>query len=133
MTEETEVEASGAMLGTVQPKLQPFNGEEAELWFITADCQFETEVPKITSSITKYRYAIMAIPPKIQHQVKDIMAETPDEPYKALRERLCAVYQLLQAEITSQVLNTPTLGDSTALALAASMLHICQPTSRRAS
>ena len=85
----------------VQPKLRPFDQEEPELWFLNAEFQFETATPKITTSQTKFRHAVTAIPPKVQRQVKTILLQPPADPYKALKYRLCTVFKPSQAEIAS--------------------------------
>ena len=112
-----------ALAAAVQPKLRPFNAEEAELWFANAEFQFETSNPKITMPMTKFQYVCMALTPEVQRQVKDIIIRPPEDPYRAVKDRLCDVYRPSQAEIGARVLDAPTLGDSTASALAASMLQ----------
>ena len=114
-------------VAAVLPKLRPFNAEEPELWFASADFQFNTVAPKITVSETKFQYACAALSPEVQRQVKDIILHPPAKPYEALRDRLCDVYRPSQIEVAARVLDAPMLGDSTATALAADMLQHLLP------
>ena len=59
--------------------------------------------------------------------MKDIFLDPPENPYEALRARLCDVYGPFQVEIAAPVLDAPMLGDSTATALAADMLQHLLP------
>ena len=108
---------------TVTPKLRAFNPEEPELWFANAEFQFDTACPQIRKSMTKFKFACMALSPEVQREVKDIFLNPPEDPYQALKERLCDVYRPSQVEIAARVLDAPLLGDSTASALASSMLQ----------
>ena len=111
------------MAAAVTPKLRAFNPEEPELWFANAEFQFDTARPQIRKSITKFKFACIALSPEVQREVKDIFIDPPDDPYQALKERLCDVYRPSQVEIAARVLDAPLLGDSTASALASSMLQ----------
>ena len=104
-------------------KLRAFNLEEPELWFTNAEFQFDTARPEIGTSLTKFKYACMALLLEVQRDVKDIFLNPPEDPYQALKEGLCNVYRSSQVEIAARVLDAPMLGDSTASALASSMLQ----------
>ena len=122
-TEPETISASAVLVAAVTPKLRVFNPEEPELWFANAEMQFETASPEITTSKTKFKYVCMALSPEIQRDVKDIFLNPPEDPYEALKTRLCAIYRPSPVEIASRVLDAPMLGDSTASALASSMLQ----------
>ena len=111
------------MAAAVTPKLRAFNPEEPELWFANTEFQFDTARPQIRKSITKFKFACMALSPEVQREVKDIFLDPPEDPYQALKERLCDVYRPSQVEIAARVLDAPSLGDSTASALASLMLQ----------
>ena len=108
---------------TIMPKLRTFNEEEAELWFFNADFQFANCIPKITNSMTKFQHACMSLSPEIQRHVKDLFQMPPEDPYAALKERLCKVFAPSPADIAARVLDAPQLGDSSAIGLVASMLQ----------
>ena len=112
------------MAAAVTPKLRAFNPEEPELWFANAEFQFDTARLQIRKSLTKFKCInCMALSPEVQREVKDIFLEPPEDPYQALKERLCDVYRPSQVEIAARVLDAPLLGDSTTSALASSMLQ----------
>ena len=111
------------MAAAVTPKLRAFNPEEPELWFANAEFQFDTARLQIRKSLTKFKFACMALSPEVQGEVKDIFLHPPEDPYQALKERLCDVYRPSQFEIAARVLDAPLLDDSTTSALAASMLQ----------
>ena len=106
MTEEDAMRVAAVL-----PKLRLFNPEEAELWFASVEFQFNTVIPRITSSIRKFQYTCAALSPEVQRQVKDIFLEPPDNPYEALKEHLCEVYRPSQIEVAAWVLDAPMLGD----------------------
>ena len=54
------------MAAAVTPKLRAFNPEEPELWFANAEFQFDTARPQIRKSITKFKFACMALSPEVQ-------------------------------------------------------------------
>ena len=89
------------LAAAVMPKLRAFNLEEPELWFTNAEFQFDTASPKIRTSLTKFKFACMALSPEVQRDVKDIFLDPPEDPYQALKEHLCDVYCPSQVEITS--------------------------------
>ena len=122
-TEAETIPANAVLVAAATPKLQEFNPEEPELWFANAEMQFETANPAITTSKTKFKYVCLALSPEIQRDVKDIFLNPPDDPYGALKKCLCAIYRLSPVEVASRVLDAPMLGDSTASALASSMLQ----------
>ena len=111
------------MAAAVTPKLRAFNPEKLELWFANAEFQFDTARPQIRKSLTKFKFACMALLPEVQPKVKDIFLDPPEDPYQALKERLCDVYRPSQVEIAARVLDAPLMSDSTASALASSMLQ----------
>ena len=111
------------MAAAVTPKLQAFNPEEPELWFANPEFQFDTARPQIRKSLTKFKFACMALSPEVQREVKDIFLNPPEGPYQALKEHLCDVYCPSKVEIAARVLDAPLLGDSTASALVSSMLQ----------
>ena len=117
------LEDAPLMAAAVMPKLRAFNPGEPELWFTNAELQFDTARPQIRKSMTKFKFACMALSPEVQREVKDIFLNPPEDTYRALKERLCDVYRPSQVEIAARVLDAPLLGDSTASALASSMLQ----------
>ena len=74
-------ESQDPQVATVLPKLRPFNPEEPELWFASAECQFNTVAPKITASETKFQYVCATLSIEVQRQVKDIFIQPPENPY----------------------------------------------------
>ena len=111
------------LAAAVTPKLRAFNPEEPELWFANADFQFDTAHPPIKKSMTKFKYACMALSPEVQRQVKGLFLQPPENPYEALKARLCKVYHPSKAEIATRILDAPALGDSTASDMVARMLQ----------
>ncbi|GBL63284.1 hypothetical protein AVEN_105780-1 [Araneus ventricosus] len=80
-----------ANIARVGVKAPPFWRANPALWFRQMESQFT--LAGVTSEITKFHHIVAALQPEELEVVGDIMLNPPaDEPYDALRKRLCSQY-----------------------------------------
>jgi hypothetical protein len=90
-------------------KLPPFWREDIELWF--AQMEFAFDAARITSTKTKFQYAMAELDHSALQAVRDLVVNPGQTPYETLRERLVAEYSASATEKVRQLLQTARLGD----------------------
>ena len=95
-----------SQVAAVQIKLPPFLPREPNLWFAQINSQFAT--CRITTSGTKFDYAVSSLFPEFATEVQDLLLHPPEEtPYEVLKAELtkwtsaseqCHIQELLSAE-----------------------------------
>lgn len=97
-------------LARVAVKPPPFCRNDPSLWFIQLDAQFR--LGNITVDDTQFYTAISALESDVLQSVRDIVLNPPSsDKYKALKEKLIAVYTESETVKIKQLLQDLQLGD----------------------
>ena len=106
MTENTDHLSVSAL----KPKIPEFWPHAANVWITQVNAQFR--LCRITSSQTKFDYAVMRLGDAAAARVQDLLANPPaTDPYEALVERLTAGFSKSSIERLSDFNALPPLGD----------------------
>ncbi|MPC41155.1 hypothetical protein E2C01_034740 [Portunus trituberculatus] len=89
----------------------PFCSQDLSLWFYLLECSFKES--KITSSLTKFNYAVSQLPSDVLPQVSAIIstAATADKPYEELKTALLKSLQSSIATHLHELLSKEELDD----------------------
>ncbi|GBN90657.1 hypothetical protein AVEN_94911-1 [Araneus ventricosus] len=99
-----------ANIARVAVKAPPFWRANPALWFRQMESQFT--LAGVTSEITKFHHIVAALQPEELEVVGDIMLNPPaDEPYDALRKRLCSQYADSEEQRLRDLISGMQLGD----------------------
>ncbi|GBL81563.1 hypothetical protein AVEN_14411-1 [Araneus ventricosus] len=99
-----------ANIARVAVKAPPFWRANPALWFRQMESQFT--LAGVTSEITKFHHIVAALQPEELEVVGDIMLNPPaDEPYDALRKRLCSQYADSEEQRLRDLISGMQIGD----------------------
>ncbi|GBO46648.1 hypothetical protein AVEN_70819-1 [Araneus ventricosus] len=99
-----------ANIALVAVKAPPFWRANPALWFRQMESQFT--LAGVTSEITKFHHIVAALQPEELEVVGDIMLNPPaDEPYDALRKRLCSQNADSEEQRLRDLISSMQLGD----------------------
>ena len=97
-------------VNSVALKLPTFWPEQAQVWFLQAEAQFNLR--NITVDSTKFYHVIAALDQSTAGRVVDLLSNPPAEDrYKTLKDRLTATFGLGRRERASRLLHMRGLGD----------------------
>lgn len=110
MATNTDGTSAASQLARVAVKPPPFCRNDPSLWFIQLDAQFK--LGNITADDTQFYTAISALESEVLQSVRDIVLNPPTtEKYKALKDKLIAVYAESETVKIKQLLQDLQLGD----------------------
>ena len=117
----------------VAPKIPEFSGSNPARWLARLDSEFAMCTPQVTEGRKKFAYATNKMAEATLDAVEDLLLEHPrrEDIYTRFRERILATYGPSDTQLASTFLDFPSLGDGSAMAMAASMLRLL-PSDQRA-
>jgi hypothetical protein len=109
LAEAITAAAAALPVSAAQAKLPSFWRNQAELWFVRAEAEFETA--RVTVQNTQYSLVVKALPEEIAVDVKHLLTVRPaDRPYDTLKEAVIKVCQATEADRVRRF-NALSLGD----------------------
>ncbi|KFD45740.1 hypothetical protein M514_13380 [Trichuris suis] len=101
-----ESDSTKATIGTAAAlsiKLPQFWAHSPKLWFAQAEAQFALR--QVSSSLTKFYYAVAALPDHIASDVNDLLNPEPLNPYEALKAKLLRRFDETQDQRLQKLLH----------------------------
>lgn len=100
-------------IARISVKAPPFWRARPEIWFCQMESQFA--LANIKTALTKFHHVVSALQPEELCLVGDLIKKPPtadpEDPYKALKDRLCTQYQDTEEERLRELISGLQLGD----------------------
>ena len=100
-----------ATVNATAVKLPSFWQGNPEVWFRQVESVFTTQNPAVTVQQTKFEYVIQALDNNTAERVQNIILDTSENLYDAIKTALIKVFGRTQAEKDQELLNLNGLGD----------------------